>query len=131
MSRVPPASESSLVTVNQGMFVRERQEPGVLISERVYQHYIQRLAGCEPSGWADLWLALAGVGGGLAVAALVTYLTLPSSASAGEHDIMLMLVILGAVGLVLSVIGYFTQRQERGKDIRDLKADLELHHHAD
>jgi len=121
----PPAS--NLVTVTNVTTVEQSREPGVLISTRQYKRYLERLEGCTPSGWADLWLALTGLGGGLGVTAFVTRLTLPSTATATEKAVLLMLTILGAVCFVLCMFAYLTQRQQRGKDIKELKTDLEMH----
>lgn len=127
MTTPAQAAAPNTVTVQNATTVQESREPGVLIGARQYRRYLERLGGCTPSGWADLWLALAGLGGGLAITALVTRLTLPSTATATEKAVLLMMTILGVVCVVLCMIGYFTQRQQRGKEIRELKTDFEMH----
>lgn len=115
-----------LVYVNQRYSVSQSQEPGVLISVRDYDRLIERLDGCKPDGWADLWLA--GVGGGvaLAVGALVGALTLPASLSAAR-DILWALTATGAVVFTLCMAAYLTQRRELGAEIDELKKDLEIY----
>lgn len=127
MTNPDTPSGSNVVVVNNAMMVRESQEPGVLINARQYKRYLDRLEDCIPSGWSDLWLALTGIGGGLAITAFVTRLTLPSTASATPKMVTLMLTVLGVVCFILCIIGYLTQRQQHGKDIKDLKTDLEIH----
>jgi hypothetical protein len=114
------------VYVNQRYFVSQSQEPGVLISMREYDRLIERLDGCKPDGWADLWLA--GVGGGvtLAVGALVGALTLPASLL-GARDILWALTATGAVVFMLCMVAYLTQRRELGAEIGELKKDLEIY----
>ena len=127
MTNPDTPSGSNVVAVNNAMMVRESQEPGVLINARQYKRYLDRLEDCTPSGWSDLWLALTGIGGGLAITAFVTRLTLPSTAAATPKTVTLMLTVLGVVCFILCIIGYLTQRQQHGKEIKDLKTDLEMH----
>ena len=64
---VPSAGlEREPVRVTWQYFISERREPGVVISAREYERIIERLEGCKPGGWADLWLAGVGVGAALA-----------------------------------------------------------------
>jgi hypothetical protein len=121
----PPSTGVILVT--QELSVKQIQEPGVLISKRQYIRYLERLESCKPHGWSDFWLAGAGIGGGLATAALVTALALPSTVPATDKDILWMLVVLGGIVLVLCLLAYFTQRHHHEEDIDSLKNDLEMH----
>lgn len=121
-----PAAPNTVIVTN-ATTVQQNEEPGVLINTRQFNRYLQRLGGCAPSGWADLWLALAGVSCGLAVTAIVTRLTLPPTAPAAQKTVLLMLTILGVICTVLCLGGYFTQREQRAKDINELKADLEMY----
>jgi FtsH-binding integral membrane protein len=65
----------------------------------------------------------AGAGAALAAGALVTALTL-SVAQSGARDVLWVLTGAGAVVLVLCLIGYLTQRRDRGREISELKKDL-------
>lgn len=113
--------------ISQGYTVRQSQEPGVVISERHYRRYIERLDGCRARGWSDLWLAGTGIGGGLAAAALVTVLVLPSTVPSADKAVLWMLMVVGIVMSGLCLGAYLTQRHERDKEINELKRDLELH----
>lgn len=99
-----PDSGSNVVMVNRGVAVRQSQETGVTLTDREYQRYLDCLEHCQPQGWADLWLAVTGIGGGLAISAWVTVVVLPSSTSPADKDILRMLVVLGALVLVLSLV---------------------------
>lgn len=118
---------SNVVQVNRGMSLESSQERGVAIAEREYNRLIERLEGCKSTGLADVWLAGGGLGGGLAAAALVTALSLGTSATGSTMDILWMLAILGAVIASLSLGAYFSQRHERNKEINELKTDMEIH----
>jgi hypothetical protein len=113
------------VRVNRGMSLESSQEPGVAIPERDYIRLIDRLEGCRSTGWGDLWLTGGGVGGGLFAAALVTVISLGNTPPSGTKIILWMLVAIGACVTVLSLGAYCTQRHDRGKQISDLKKDME------
>ena len=117
--------ESNIVRVNRGMSLESSQEPGVAIPERDYIRLIDRLEGCRSTGWGDLWLTGGGVGGGLFAAALVTVISLGNTPPSGTKIILWMLVAIGACVTVLSLGAYCTQRHDRGKQISDLKKDME------
>jgi hypothetical protein len=119
-----PAQEPVRVTLQY--VLPPRQEPGVLISAREYERMIERLEGCKPSGWADLWLAGVGVGAALAAGALVGALTLPPNLP-GTRDVLWGLVATGVIVLGLCLFAYIAQRRERGAEINELKKDLDLH----
>jgi len=118
-----PLQEQACVT--QRVVVSQGQEPGVVIAMRDYDRFIERLDGCKPGGWADLWLAGVGVGAALATAALVGVLTLPVTLS-GARDVLWALIAAGAVILGLCLFGYLTQRRDHGREIAELKKDLEI-----
>lgn len=120
------AARKGSVYVTQQYAVSQTEEPGVVISMRDYDRLIERLDGCKAGGWADLWLFGAGAGAALAGGALVTALTLPVAQS-GVRDVLWVLTGAGAVVLVLCLVGYFTQRRDRGREISELKKDLEIH----
>jgi hypothetical protein len=122
-----PGQDVNRVRLNRGLDLPQSQEPGVAITEREYRRLLDRLEGCKPHGWSDFWLAGAGIGGGLAVAAIVTVLALPATVPSADRDILKMLVILGVVVLVLCLIAYFTQRRQHGELIDELKTDMEMH----
>jgi hypothetical protein len=57
--------------------------------------------------------------------ALVGALTLPPTLS-GTVDVLWAVMAAGTAIFVLCVMGYFTQRCEHGKEIAELKKDLEI-----
>jgi hypothetical protein len=93
---------------------------------RDYNRLIERLGGCKPGDWADLWLAFVGAAATLGVSALVGALTLPPTMS-GTVDVLWALMAAGAAIFWLCMIGYLTQRRSHGKEIGELKKDLEIH----
>jgi len=97
-----------------------------VIGMRDYNRLIERLDGCKPGGWADLWLAVAGAGAAMVVGALVGALTLPVTLS-GTRDVLWVLTAAGAAIFFLCMVGYLTQRRNHGKEIGELKKDLEIH----
>lgn len=113
------------VYVTQQYAVSQTEEPGVVISMRDYDRLIERLDGCRAGGWADLWLFGAGVGAALAAGALVTALTLPVAQS-GVRDVLWVLTGASAVVLVLCLVGYLSQRGDRGREVSELRKDLEI-----
>lgn len=123
MVNIEPARQS--VQVTQRYTVPLSEEPAVVISVRDYERLIERLDGCKPGGWGDLWLA--GVGASVALAATVgvTAATL-SPALAGTRDVMWAVTVAGAVLTLVCLIAYFTQRRDRSKEIAELKKDLEM-----
>jgi hypothetical protein len=70
---------------------------------------------------------MAGVGGGLSTAALVTASALPSGTSSADKVVLWMLTVLGGVIFILCLVAYFTQRHRQGEKISDLKADMEMY----
>jgi hypothetical protein len=118
----PPVS----VSVTQRYTVPQGEEPGVVISTRDYERLIERLEGCRPGGWGELWLA--GVGGGLAVAAAtaVGALTLPPALT-GIIDVLWAVTVAGCVITTLCLVGYLSQRRDNGREIDELRKDLEMH----
>jgi hypothetical protein len=122
-----PGQDPDEVRVNRGMFLKSSQEPGVAIPESVYIRLEDRLDACRATGWGDLWLAGGGVGGGLVGAALVTVLSLGTTAPSATRAILWMLAALGASVFVLSLAAYLTQRHDRDKEITGLKADMEMY----
>ena len=121
---IEPLPES--VYISKRYAVLQSQEPGVVISVHEYDRFIERLDGCKPSGWADLWLTGVGAGAALAVGALVGALTLPSSLSATK-DVLWTLTAAGGFVMLICLAAYLTQRGEHGKDISELKKDLMAH----
>lgn len=126
MTTSAPEQGSKVVRVNRTVSIVQSQESGVTLTEREYKRYIEKLDDCKPHGWSDLWLAVAGIGGGLSGAAVVTAIALPSNASAAEKDILWMLTLLGAVMLALCLIAYFSQRSHHAEEIDDLKKDFQM-----
>lgn len=98
------------------------QEPGVVLSVRDLDRFIERAHACRPSGWAELWLALAGAGAALAVGALVVALTAPAALA----DVMWALTGAGTAVFALCLLGYLTQRREQEREISELEKDLKL-----
>jgi hypothetical protein len=119
------AARKGPVYVTQQYAISQTEEPGVVISMRDYDRLIERLDGCRAGGWADLWLFGAGAGAALAAGALVTVLTMPVAQS-GVRDVLWVLTGAGAVILVLCLVGYLTQRGDRGREISELRKDLEI-----
>lgn len=126
MTASAPEQGSNVVWVNRAVSIAQSQESGVTTTEREYKRYIERLDRCKPHGWSDLWLAVAGIGGGLSGAAIVTTVALPSSTPAAGKDILWMLTFLGAVMLVLCLMAYFSQRLHHAEEIDDLKKDFQM-----
>jgi hypothetical protein len=121
-----PEQGSDLVWVNRAVSIMQSQESGVTLTEREYKRYIERLEGCKPHGWSDLWLAVAGIGGGLCAAAVVALIALPSNTPAAGKEVLGMLAVLGAVMLVLCLIAYFSQRSHLSEEIDGLKKDFQM-----
>jgi hypothetical protein len=121
---IEPSQEAVYVT--QQYTVSQSKEPGLVISVRDYDRLIERLESCKAGGWADLWLFGAGAGTALVAGALVTALTLPVTQS-GIRDVLWALTGAGAVVLILCLVGYLTQRGDHGREISELKKDLEIH----
>jgi hypothetical protein len=66
------------------------------MSVRDYERLIERLDGCKPGGWGDLWLTGVGAGVAVAVAALIGALTLPAD-STGTRGILWGVAAAGCV----------------------------------
>jgi hypothetical protein len=117
-----------LVYVNQSYSVRQSQEPGVLIGERQYQRFIERLDDCKEHGWSELWLAAAGIAAGVAATAAISSATLPagklSSATRGDLKVA---AISGLVVLAVCLIAYLTHRQDHGREVDHLMKDLRMY----
>jgi len=75
--------ESAIFT--QRYVVTPAEEQAVIIGIRDYNRLIERLNGCKPSGWADLWLAGASAGVAVLISTLVGALTVPTALS-GTRD---------------------------------------------
>jgi len=114
------------VSVTQRYTVPQGEEPGVVMSTRDLDRFIERLDGCKPGSWGELWLA--GVGAGIAVAAAAATgaLTLPAN-TAGRIDAMWAVTAAAAVITILCFVGYLGQRRDHAQGIGELKKDLEMH----
>lgn len=121
--RIGPPHQS--VQVNHQFTIRQRKEPGMVISVRDYKRLIERLDDCKPGGWGDLWLAGVGAGVALTAAAGVAAATLPPTL-AGTKDVLWAVTVAGAVLTMVCLVAYFTQHRDRGKEIAELKKDLEM-----
>jgi hypothetical protein len=113
-----PLHEQAHVT--RKYVVSQSQEPDVVIAMSDYGRLSERLDGCKPCGWADLWLAGAGVGAALAAAALVGAMTLPATLS-GTRDVLWALTAAGAAIFGLCLAGYLTQRRDHAREIEELR----------
>jgi hypothetical protein len=123
MSTEPP---SDSVTFTQRYTVAQGDEQAVVIGVRDYDRLIERLDGCKPGGWTDLWLAGVGAGVAVAIAALVGTLTLPVAMS-GTRDALWAVTVCGLVVLLLCLVGYFAQRGDHSREIVELRRDMENH----
>ncbi len=114
------------VSVTQRYTVPQGEDPGFVMSTRDLDRLIERLDGCKPGGWGELWLA--GVGAGIAVAAAtaVGALTLPANLT-GLIDVLWVVTAAGTLVTVLCLVGYLTQRRDHAREITELKKDLEMH----
>jgi hypothetical protein len=106
--------------------VKQGEEQAVVIGVRDYNRLIERLDGCTPGGWADLWLAGVGAGVAVVMGALVGALTLPGAMS-GTRDALWAVTGGGAIMLLLCLFGYFTQRRGNDRELAELLKDLESH----
>jgi hypothetical protein len=113
------------VSVTQRYTVPQREEPGVVMSARDLDRLVERLDGCRPGGWGELWLA--GVGAGIATAstAAVGALTLPASLAV-RIDVLWAASAAGLLVTVLCLVGYLTQRRDHAREIDELRKDLEM-----
>lgn len=123
-ARTEPAQQSVLVTRRYA--VQQSDESAVVIGVREYERLAERLDACKAGGWGELWLAGAGAGVAVAAAALVTALSLPANLI-GISDVLWTATVAGAVVTALCLFGYFSQRRDHGKEINELKKDLEMH----
>ena len=73
-----------------------------------------------------MWLAGVGAGVAAAAATLVTALSLPANLI-GTSDVLWSATVAGALVTVVCFLGYFTQRRDHGKEIDELKKDLEMY----
>lgn len=117
-----PLRDSAIVT--QRYTIAQGEERAVVISVRDYNRLIERLDGCKPGNWSDLWLAGFGAGVAVAMGALVGALTLPTAMS-GTRDALWAVTGGGVVVLLLCLVGYLTQRRDHGREIAELRKDLE------
>jgi hypothetical protein len=116
--------ESAIFT--QRYIVTPGEEQAVVIGIRDYNRLIERLNGCKPGGWADLWLAGAGAGVAVLIGALVGALTVPTALS-GTRDALWVITGGGLIMLLLCLAGFFTQRSGHDREIAELRKDLENH----
>jgi hypothetical protein len=118
------ADPQQSVSITQRYTVPQGEEPGVVMSARDLDRLIERLDGCQPGGWGELWLA--GVGAGIAVAAAtaVGALTLPVTLT-GLVAVLWAVTGAGTLITVLCLAGYLTQRRDPEREISELKKDLE------
>jgi hypothetical protein len=114
------------VSVTRRYLIAQNQEWAVVIGIRDFNRILEQLDECIPTGWADLWLAAAGAAAALGVSALVGALTLPSTLP-GTASMLWTLMAAGAAIFFLCMVGYVTQRRNPGKEIGELKKDLEIH----
>lgn len=121
---IEPLQDS--VSVTQLFTVPQSKEQAVVISVRHYDRLIERLDGCKPGGWGDLWLAGVGAGVALAAAAGVTAATLPATLT-GTKDVLWAATVAGIILALICLVAYFTQRRDHGKEIAELKKDLAMH----
>jgi hypothetical protein len=120
-------SGGKAVVFNHRLTVRQGVEPAVVISKRQYLRLIERLDGCKQRGWAELWLAGAGAGATLAVGALVGIKTLPQAPEPGARNVLWVMVALGVLAAGICALAYLNQRHNQGKEIDELKRDLQMH----
>lgn len=117
-----PLPDSAIFT--QRYTIAQGEEQAVVISVRDYNRLIERLDGCKPGGWSDVWLTGVGAGVAVAIGALVGALTLPEAAT-GIRDALWALTGGGVAVLLLCLLGYFSQRRDHGREIAELRKDLE------
>jgi hypothetical protein len=117
-------SPDQTVSFDQTLTVKRTPEPGILISEKLYERLMERLEGCAPQGWPELWLAGAGASAGIAGSAIAGVLTLaPTSTRIGE------LWILAGAGIAITAVcllAYFALRISHRKKIGELKRDMKI-----
>ena len=119
-----PAPERS-VSISQSLIVEQKDEPAIVITKRQYDRLIQRLDEATPNGWPELWLTGAGVGGGLAAAAIAGVFTLAPTSTA--RGVLWTLVALGIVATVACVAAFLSLRHNHRRDMADLKRDLKMY----
>jgi hypothetical protein len=120
------AESPNQVFVTRSYAISQSQESAVVIGMSDYNRLIERLDGCKPGSWADLWLTVAGAVAALGVSALVTALTL-SPISAATLDVLWVLTATSGAMFCLCLMAYFTQRRIYEKEIGELKKDLAIH----
>ena len=114
------------VVFSHDLTIQQSAEPAVVISKRQYSRLVERLEGCRPRGWADLWLAGVGAGAALAIAAVVGIKTLPQSPEACARNVLWVLAALGIVAAGLCVLAYLGERRDHAKEIDEVRRDLEI-----
>jgi hypothetical protein len=106
---------------------REPGEPADLaVLDVVHRIALQAGRGVLSAGWAELWLAGVGAGVAVAIGALVGAVALPGAMS-GTRDALWAVTGGGMAVLILCLAGYFTQRRDHGKEIAELRKDMENH----
>lgn len=114
------------VSVTQRYTVPQGEEPGVVMSARDLDRFVERLDGCKPGGWGELWLTGVGAGIAVAAAASVGALTLPASLAV-RIDVLWAATAAGALVTVLCLFGYLAQRRDHAREINELRKDLVMH----
>ena len=110
--------ESAIFT--QRYVVTPGEEQAVIIGIRDYNRLIERLNGCKPGGWADLWLAGASAGVAVLISALVGALTVPTALS-GTRDALWAITGGGLIMVLLCLVAFFTQRSSHDREIAELR----------
>lgn len=114
------------ILVTQQFAVPLDEQPGVVIGARDFERLIERLDGCKPGGWGELWLAGIGAGVAVAASAAVGALTLPTTLTT-LVGILWAVTVAATLVTILCLVGYLTQRRGLAKEITELKKDLEIH----
>ena len=104
------AASRDRVYVTRRYVIRQSPESATVIGMRDCDCLVESPDRCKPGGWADLWLAVAGVAAALGVSALVGALTL-SSTGPGTLDALWVLMAAGGAIFCLCMIGYLAQRR--------------------
>lgn len=120
------STEAPHQVYTRGYVIPRSLELAIVIRVGDFNRIIDRLDGCQSGSWPDLWLAAAGAAAALGVSALIGALTLPS-AMPGTVGILWALMAAGVTIFCLCVTSYITQQCHRGKEIDELKKDLEIY----
>lgn len=111
------------VLVTHRYSVPQDEELGVVISTRDLDRLIDRVEGCKPGGWGELWLAGLGAGVAVATSTAIGALTLPT-APTPPIGILWAAAAAGALVALLCLAGYLTSRRSHTREITELKKDL-------